>query len=111
MSEQALGPNEWLVEEMYEQYLANPASVSESWREFFADYQTHGAQPAAATPQPTAHTPAPEQPAAATEQPAAATEPPPQPAPAPAATPAPPPAPSTTPSSEPIQPLRGAAAR
>ena len=24
----ALGPNAWLVDEMYEQYLANPASVS-----------------------------------------------------------------------------------
>ncbi|HEY4377844.1 MAG TPA: 2-oxo acid dehydrogenase subunit E2, partial [Acidimicrobiales bacterium] len=35
----ALGPNAWLVDEMYEEYLANPNSVSESWREFFADYQ------------------------------------------------------------------------
>src|SRR5699024_9269975 len=35
----ALGPNAWLVDEMYEQYLENPASVSESWRDFFADYQ------------------------------------------------------------------------
>ncbi len=35
----ALGPNAWLVDEMYEQYLANPGSVSESWRDFFADYQ------------------------------------------------------------------------
>src|SRR6478752_2276562 len=24
---------------MYEQYLENPAAVSESWRDFFADYQ------------------------------------------------------------------------
>src|SRR5699024_3185314 len=35
----ALGPNAWLVDEMYEQYLNNPGSVSESWRDFFADYQ------------------------------------------------------------------------
>jgi 2-oxoglutarate decarboxylase len=35
----ALGPNAWLVDEMYEQYLADPASVSESWQDFFADYQ------------------------------------------------------------------------
>jgi 2-oxoglutarate dehydrogenase E1 component len=35
----ALGPNAWLVDEMYEQYLENPGSVSESWRDFFADYQ------------------------------------------------------------------------
>jgi 2-oxoglutarate dehydrogenase E1 component len=38
-SNDALGPNAWLVDEMYEQYLANPASVSESWRDFFADYR------------------------------------------------------------------------
>ncbi|HVX18565.1 MAG TPA: multifunctional oxoglutarate decarboxylase/oxoglutarate dehydrogenase thiamine pyrophosphate-binding subunit/dihydrolipoyllysine-residue succinyltransferase subunit [Acidimicrobiales bacterium] len=35
----ALGPNAWLVDDMYEQYLADPSSVSDSWREFFADYQ------------------------------------------------------------------------
>jgi multifunctional 2-oxoglutarate metabolism enzyme len=34
-----LGPNAWLVDEMYEQYLANPSSVSEAWRDFFADYR------------------------------------------------------------------------
>ncbi|MCC5952442.1 MAG: multifunctional oxoglutarate decarboxylase/oxoglutarate dehydrogenase thiamine pyrophosphate-binding subunit/dihydrolipoyllysine-residue succinyltransferase subunit [Acidimicrobiia bacterium] len=34
-----VGPNAWLVDEMYEQYLADPASVSPSWREFFADYR------------------------------------------------------------------------
>ncbi|HRW38913.1 MAG TPA: 2-oxo acid dehydrogenase subunit E2, partial [Aquihabitans sp.] len=38
-STEALGPNAWLVDEMYEQYLADPSSVSESWRDFFADYQ------------------------------------------------------------------------
>jgi 2-oxoglutarate dehydrogenase E1 component len=36
----AFGPNAWLVEEMYEEYLHDPASVSESWREFFADYRS-----------------------------------------------------------------------
>ena len=36
---EALGPNAWLVDEMYEQYLADPNSVGESWRDFFADYQ------------------------------------------------------------------------
>ncbi len=35
----AVGPNTWLVDEMYEQYVADPSSVSESWREFFADYR------------------------------------------------------------------------
>src|SRR5581483_8696964 len=34
----AFGPNAWLVDEMFEQYQRDPASVSESWREFFADY-------------------------------------------------------------------------
>ena len=33
------GPNDWLVEEMYQQYRDNPSSVSESWRDFFADYR------------------------------------------------------------------------
>ncbi|MHB8458268.1 MAG: 2-oxo acid dehydrogenase subunit E2, partial [Acidimicrobiales bacterium] len=36
----AFGPNAWLVEEMYEDYLADPMSVTESWREFFADYRS-----------------------------------------------------------------------
>src|SRR5205823_14616786 len=36
------GPNDWLVDEMYEQYRADPSSVSESWRDFFADYQRPG---------------------------------------------------------------------
>ena len=35
----SLGPNAWLVDEMHEQYLADPTSVSESWRDFFADYK------------------------------------------------------------------------
>ncbi len=53
-----LGPNEWLVDEMYEQYRANPTSVGESWQEFFADYtprteaKTNGAAPAEAPPPP-----------------------------------------------------------
>jgi 2-oxoglutarate dehydrogenase E1 component len=34
----AFGANAWMVDDMYEQYRADPSSVSESWREFFADY-------------------------------------------------------------------------
>ncbi len=34
----AFGPNAWLVDDMYEQYRQDPSSVSESWRDFFADY-------------------------------------------------------------------------
>src|SRR5436305_15007877 len=35
----SFGPNAWLVDEMYEQFRADPSSVSESWQEFFADYR------------------------------------------------------------------------
>lgn len=35
----AFGPNAWLVDDMYERYKADPQSVSESWREFFTDYE------------------------------------------------------------------------
>ena len=34
------GTNSWLVEEMYEQFRADPESVGEAWREFFADYKS-----------------------------------------------------------------------
>ncbi|MGY1713800.1 multifunctional oxoglutarate decarboxylase/oxoglutarate dehydrogenase thiamine pyrophosphate-binding subunit/dihydrolipoyllysine-residue succinyltransferase subunit [Geodermatophilus sp. SYSU D01106] len=33
------GTNEWLVEEMYQQFLADPSSVDQAWHEFFADYR------------------------------------------------------------------------
>ncbi|HEY8301424.1 MAG TPA: multifunctional oxoglutarate decarboxylase/oxoglutarate dehydrogenase thiamine pyrophosphate-binding subunit/dihydrolipoyllysine-residue succinyltransferase subunit [Jatrophihabitans sp.] len=33
------GANEWLVEDMYERYLADPNSVDASWHDFFADYR------------------------------------------------------------------------
>ncbi|QGK71240.1 multifunctional oxoglutarate decarboxylase/oxoglutarate dehydrogenase thiamine pyrophosphate-binding subunit/dihydrolipoyllysine-residue succinyltransferase subunit [Allosaccharopolyspora coralli] len=33
------GPNEWLIEEMYEQFLHDPSSVDPAWHEFFADYK------------------------------------------------------------------------
>jgi 2-oxoglutarate dehydrogenase E1 component len=35
----SFGPNAWLVDDMYDRFLADPDSVSPSWREFFADYQ------------------------------------------------------------------------
>ena len=49
----ALGPNAWLVDEMYEQYLADPSSVSESWQEFFADYKRETDHATATAPRPT----------------------------------------------------------
>jgi 2-oxoglutarate dehydrogenase E1 component len=33
------GPNEWLVDELYQQYLTDKNSVDPAWWEFFADYQ------------------------------------------------------------------------
>jgi len=55
-----VGPNAWMVDEMYEQYRADPSSVSESWQEFFADY-TPDIEAAAPAPQ---RAPAPAAPAA-----------------------------------------------
>jgi multifunctional 2-oxoglutarate metabolism enzyme len=50
------GTNVWLVDEIYQQYLADPNSVDRAWWDFFADYEpgasgegTNG-QPAAGTP-------------------------------------------------------------
>ncbi len=33
----SFGPNEWLVDEMYDKFVADPDSVDEAWRELFAD--------------------------------------------------------------------------
>jgi 2-oxoglutarate dehydrogenase E1 component len=33
------GPNEWLVDELYQKYLEDPNSVDRAWWNFFADYQ------------------------------------------------------------------------
>src|SRR3954451_7155652 len=85
----SFGANSWLVEEMYEQYRADPDSVGESWREFFEDYRsmTAAAHPELA-PQPAPAEPVPAEQAVPTATPAAA--------PAPAVTPAA----TATPSSE-----------
>src|SRR5215472_5215244 len=39
------GPNEWLVDEMNQRYLADPGSVDMAWWNFFADYQPPGGEP------------------------------------------------------------------
>ncbi|MCT9084520.1 2-oxoglutarate dehydrogenase E1 subunit family protein, partial [Streptomyces fulvoviolaceus] len=45
----AFGPNEWLVDEIYQQYLQDPNSVDRAWWDFFADYKPGAAAaPAAA---------------------------------------------------------------
>ncbi len=115
----SFGPNAWLVDEMHDQYLEDPSSVSESWQEFFADYRRAGGngsaaqQPRAATP-----TPAPSAAAPPAAAPAAAAPPAPAPAASPKAPSAPAPsekatpkAPAPTSAGPTPEPLRGAAAR
>ncbi|HYM61372.1 MAG TPA: multifunctional oxoglutarate decarboxylase/oxoglutarate dehydrogenase thiamine pyrophosphate-binding subunit/dihydrolipoyllysine-residue succinyltransferase subunit, partial [Thermoanaerobaculia bacterium] len=100
------GANIAFIEELYEKYRSNPASVSASWREFFHDYhprpdeeddqeptpepavQVHAAKPAVAA--------APAAVVAPVQQPAA---PPPRPVPAP------------VPQNQTVVPLRGAVAK
>ncbi|EGX61459.1 alpha-ketoglutarate decarboxylase [Streptomyces zinciresistens K42] len=86
----AFGANEWLVDEIYQQYLQDPNSVDRAWWDFFADYKPGAATAsapagtAAAGAAETASAPAP---AAAPSVPAPAAKPaaPAAPAPAPAA--------------------------
>ncbi|MFJ9947987.1 multifunctional oxoglutarate decarboxylase/oxoglutarate dehydrogenase thiamine pyrophosphate-binding subunit/dihydrolipoyllysine-residue succinyltransferase subunit [Kitasatospora sp. NPDC091207] len=103
-SSTGFGPNEWLVDEIYQQYLQDPNSVDRAWWDFFADYKpgtevtpvTQAATQVGPTPIPVA-APAPAAAAPAAPAPAAPVAPAPvaaAPAPAPlAAAPAAPPAP------------------
>src|SRR4051794_21542181 len=50
------GPNEWLVDELYQAYLADPESVDKAWWDFFADYQPADMTLPRATPAPTEQT-------------------------------------------------------
>ncbi|MFF2807556.1 multifunctional oxoglutarate decarboxylase/oxoglutarate dehydrogenase thiamine pyrophosphate-binding subunit/dihydrolipoyllysine-residue succinyltransferase subunit [Streptomyces sp. NPDC058000] len=76
----AFGSNEWLVDEIYQQYLQDPNSVDRAWWDFFADYKPGGAtapsQPTAdaapAAPAPSAPAPAAAPAAQAPKPPAAA---------------------------------------
>ncbi|MDQ1601646.1 MAG: multifunctional 2-oxoglutarate metabolism enzyme, partial [Actinomycetota bacterium] len=125
------GPNEWLVEELYQQYLADKDSVDKAWWDFFQDYRPDG-PPAAprsgnGAPAPAANpttsgrpasSPAPQPatpradgaptPEPVAQKPAAAPVSPPTPSPAPSA--AKTPAPSSTGSGD-ITTLKGPAAR
>ncbi|GAB3961862.1 multifunctional oxoglutarate decarboxylase/oxoglutarate dehydrogenase thiamine pyrophosphate-binding subunit/dihydrolipoyllysine-residue succinyltransferase subunit [Streptomyces sparsus] len=47
------GPNEWLVDEIYQQYLQDPNSVDRAWWDFFADYKP-GKTTSSAPPKPAA---------------------------------------------------------
>ena len=130
------GPNEWLVEEMYQRFLDDPSAVDPAWHEFFADYrpsETPGevattSNGVAPTPAPHAEPVEPRRAAdrtatappptvAATPSPATNGTAPARSAPAVAATPAKPAAGSTTQAAKPAPvgsdgestPLRGAA--
>ncbi|MFI8827752.1 multifunctional oxoglutarate decarboxylase/oxoglutarate dehydrogenase thiamine pyrophosphate-binding subunit/dihydrolipoyllysine-residue succinyltransferase subunit [Streptomyces sp. NPDC053431] len=83
----AFGANEWLVDEIYQQYLQDPNSVDRAWWDFFADYKPGAAEtPAApaATPQSTQGAPATTQAGPAQAAPAAPAAVPAPAAPAPA---------------------------
>ena len=69
----SFGPNEWLVEEMYDRFKADPASVGPSWQQFFANYRQSTAPPRSAAA--AAPTPAPPAAASAVVAPAAAPAP------------------------------------
>ncbi len=104
----AFGPNQWLVDEMYQSYLRDKESVNPAWWDFFADYSPADptSQAPASTPVATPAVPAAAQPA--TPAPVA-TPSVPQPAPtapAPASTSAP-----TADANENTDVLRGPAAR
>jgi 2-oxoglutarate decarboxylase len=43
--ETSFGPNVWLIDEMYREYLEHPERLSEGWREFFSDYQPSVGRP------------------------------------------------------------------
>ncbi|MFI9012148.1 multifunctional oxoglutarate decarboxylase/oxoglutarate dehydrogenase thiamine pyrophosphate-binding subunit/dihydrolipoyllysine-residue succinyltransferase subunit [Actinosynnema sp. NPDC053489] len=95
------GPNEWLVEEMYEQFLADPSSVDPAWHDFFADYKStqrsgNGASTAAENGTTTATKTAPAQPAPTTPSASA-------PSSAPSSAPA---APAAAPAQQQAQPVK-----
>ena len=111
------GPNEWLVEEMYQRFLKDPSSVGSAWHDFFADYrreapaeeqaeQAAPEAPAASAPaatRPATTAPAPTGPvltAPVTQAPAPAAKAPTGPTPV-----------RTAPEGATVRPLRGAASR
>ncbi|MGA5247496.1 multifunctional oxoglutarate decarboxylase/oxoglutarate dehydrogenase thiamine pyrophosphate-binding subunit/dihydrolipoyllysine-residue succinyltransferase subunit [Streptomyces pseudogriseolus] len=75
----AFGANEWLVDEIYQQYLQDPNSVDRAWWDFFADYKPGApatSAPAGDAAAGAAVTPtAPSRPAASAQAPAPAAKP------------------------------------
>ncbi|MCP9974971.1 multifunctional oxoglutarate decarboxylase/oxoglutarate dehydrogenase thiamine pyrophosphate-binding subunit/dihydrolipoyllysine-residue succinyltransferase subunit [Streptomyces somaliensis] len=112
----AFGANEWLVDEIYQQYLQDPNSVDRAWWDFFADYKPGasgsadkpaGQAPAGAVTQPA---PAPQAPAPAPQAPAPAPAKPAAAAPAPAPAPAPAKPAAAAPAQAPAAPAKAAPA-
>jgi multifunctional 2-oxoglutarate metabolism enzyme len=72
------GPNEWLVDELYQRYQKDPGSVDRAWWSFFADYRPpvdspdKSSQTAAASPSATQPVTKPQQAPAAQQPPAPA---------------------------------------
>ena len=51
----SFGPNEWLVQEMYERYQSDPSSVDKAWWDFFSDFkgtQSISSAPTSNSPKP-----------------------------------------------------------
>ncbi|GAA2946736.1 multifunctional oxoglutarate decarboxylase/oxoglutarate dehydrogenase thiamine pyrophosphate-binding subunit/dihydrolipoyllysine-residue succinyltransferase subunit [Kitasatospora cinereorecta] len=105
----AFGPNEWLVDEIYQQYLQDPNSVDRAWWDFFADYKP-GTSGTADKPVPTDAGAVPPAPAAVASSTADNTAPAQQAAPAPVAAPAAAPAKAAAPAqAAPAAPVKAAA--
>ncbi|WP_238016835.1 multifunctional oxoglutarate decarboxylase/oxoglutarate dehydrogenase thiamine pyrophosphate-binding subunit/dihydrolipoyllysine-residue succinyltransferase subunit [Dactylosporangium sp. AC04546] len=104
------GPNEWIVEDMYQKYLADPASVDSAWHDFFADYKPSPDAAAEAAPAVVAK-PAPAKPAPVKAEPEKKAAAPAKAAPAPATKPAPTKVVPAPVGGAKTTPLRGVAAR
>jgi 2-oxoglutarate dehydrogenase E1 component len=79
----SFGTNEWIVEEMYQKYLSDPASVDPAWHDFFADYKPAVETPVVEKPAAPAPAPVAEKPKPATAPAAEKAVEKPKPAPAP----------------------------
>src|SRR5699024_11772682 len=72
---ESFGGNEWLIEEQYEKFLADPEAVGPEWRDFFAKHRpdstaaasteskNHATEPAESAPRQAPSAPADEKPA------------------------------------------------
>ncbi|MFE0424266.1 multifunctional oxoglutarate decarboxylase/oxoglutarate dehydrogenase thiamine pyrophosphate-binding subunit/dihydrolipoyllysine-residue succinyltransferase subunit, partial [Streptomyces sp. NPDC058953] len=110
----AFGANEWLVDEIYQQYLQDRDSVDRAWWDFFADYKPGGKNTAEAPADAAAAAPAkaaPAQAAVPAPAPAAQQTAPAAPAPQAPAPAAPPPKPSADKNAAANPPKKGRAKR